>query len=84
MTVQSCGRDDAPTCYHPVPMTKPIDILTVGEAAILLDRESSWVRRLCQLGRLPAIKLGNSWGVRRSDALRYGRQHPKLIRPQHR
>lgn len=58
---------------------KPNELIGLKEAAVILDREASWVRRLCDSGSLPAIKIGTSWGVRRGVAERYAQAHPKRI-----
>jgi excisionase family DNA binding protein len=37
------------------------NFLTVPEAAQRLNRSVAWVRRLCQQGRIRAIKAGRDW-----------------------
>lgn len=58
-------------------MTKPIDVLGLNEAAVILNRSPAWVRRLCQWGQIPAHKVGTSWGIRQTDARAYAASHPK-------
>ncbi len=44
------------------------DLLTVKQAAVLLGlKDESWVRDLIRTGRLPAIKMGRDYVLRRKD-----------------
>jgi excisionase family DNA binding protein len=38
-----------------------MNLLTVPEAAIRLTLSAVWVRRLCQQGRIQAMKAGRDW-----------------------
>jgi excisionase family DNA binding protein len=43
------------------------DVLTTKEAATYLKTTPDTIRRLLRQRRLPAMKLGGSWRLRRSD-----------------
>lgn len=47
-------------------------IFTPTEAAAELGRSRSWIEERCKDGRLPAIRDGNRWLLRRSDLIRDG------------
>jgi len=42
-------------------------MLTVSQAAQELERTPVTIRKLCQSGKLPAIKLGTMWLISRTD-----------------
>jgi len=42
--------------------------LTAAEVAEMKDLDHSQICRYCQRGDLPAIKVGNQWFIRESDA----------------
>lgn len=48
------------------------EIFTPSEAAPLLGRSRSWIEERCRDGRLPAIRDGGRWLLRRSDLIREG------------
>jgi excisionase family DNA binding protein len=53
-------------------MTAAREVLTPTEYAELAGRSRSWVEERCRDGRLPAIRDGGRWLLRRSDLIRDG------------
>ena len=49
----------------------PEDILTIREVADYLKVTERTLYRLVQEGKLPAVKVGNSWRFRREDLERW-------------
>jgi excisionase family DNA binding protein len=47
-------------------------VFTPAEAAAVLGRSRSWVEERCRDGRLPAIRDGGRYLLRRSDLIRDG------------
>lgn len=47
--------------------------LTAYEVAEILEVDHSQVCRYCADGKLPAIKVGNQWMIRASDARKFKR-----------
>lgn len=43
--------------------------VTVPEAAVLLRVDEATVRRHCANGKLPSVKIGGNWRIRREDLL---------------
>lgn len=56
-------------------------ILTVGEAARVLDMDPSAVRRAILQGRLPATKFGRDWSLRATDVAAYKQRPHRGGRP---
>lgn len=58
------------------------DYLTVSEAVRLIGVDPSQVRRYCIDGKLPAVKIGQQWMIRESDAESFKRPpvgNPNLL-----
>jgi excisionase family DNA binding protein len=53
------------------------DPLTVAEAAVAIGRDGGWLRRAIRDGRLPAIRDGRSYLLRRRDVERLDRSTPR-------
>jgi excisionase family DNA binding protein len=53
-------------------MTAAREVLTPTEYAELAGRSRSWVEERCRDGRLPAIRDGGRWLLRRADLIRDG------------
>lgn len=47
------------------------EVLTPGEAAVLLRTSTSTIGRLIRLGRVPATKVGGRWRLRKSALLAF-------------
>ena len=60
-------------------MTAAREVLTPTEYAGLAGRSRSWVEERCRDGRLPAIRDGGRWLLRRSDLVRAGWLTPPCI-----
>ena len=56
-------------------------LLTTPQAAALMDRDPSLVRRLARAGRLPAIKQGRDWLYKREDLEAFARIDRPCGRP---
>ena len=54
-------------------------VFTPTEAAALLGRSRSWVEERCRDGRLPAIRDGVRYLLRRSDLIRDGWLTPPCV-----
>jgi excisionase family DNA binding protein len=54
-------------------------VLTPTEAAALLGRSRSWIEERCRDGRLPAIRDGGRWILRRADLIRDGWLTPPCV-----
>ena len=48
-------------------------LLTVKEAADLLQLKRAIVSRYCQSGRLPALRFGPVYVIRKSDVIAFGK-----------
>ena len=48
-------------------MIDPNDYLTCPQAAAILRVSPTWVRILCERGRIPARKVGPAWLMARDD-----------------
>ena len=48
-------------------MINPNDYLTCPQAAAILRVSPTWVRILCERGRIPARKVGPAWLMARDD-----------------
>lgn len=57
--------------------------LTISEAAEVIGVDGSQVRRYCIDGKLPAVKVGKSWLIKREDVKKFDRPpmgNPNLIK----
>lgn len=52
-------------------MDREDPLLTPGQVASLLQISPGTVSRLLRIGRLPGVKLGRQWRIRRDDLDRY-------------
>jgi excisionase family DNA binding protein len=50
-------------------MTDQGEFLTASDLAKMANVDFSYICRLCRTGRIPAIKHGPAWLIRREDAL---------------
>lgn len=57
-------------------MADDLELLTVEEVAELLQVHPDSVRRMMRQGRLPAVKVGWRWYVRRAEFLAMTRGEP--------
>jgi excisionase family DNA binding protein len=57
----------------------PREIFTPAELAGDLGRSRSWVEERCKDGRLPALRDGGRWLLRRSDLIRTGWLTPPCV-----
>jgi excisionase family DNA binding protein len=55
------------------PLTRQPDLLTLEEAAAYLRVHSMTMYRLLRSSRLPGVKVGNRWRIRRVDLETYVR-----------
>ena len=55
------------------------EIFTPTEATAVLGRSRSWIEERCRDGRLPAIRDGGRWLLRRSDLIRGGWPTPPCV-----
>jgi excisionase family DNA binding protein len=56
----------------------PIDWLTTAEAAELTGYTDAHIRLLINRGRLPAVKRGGAWFLRRQDVMAYAEEMKRL------
>ena len=54
-------------------------VFTPTELAAELGRSRSWIEERCRDGRLPAIRDGGRWLLRRSDLIREGWLTPPCV-----
>jgi len=71
-TAQSLGR--------PIPEPQSA-LLSTTEAAKRLGLSEAMVRRYCAQGRLPAMKVGKGWAIRRWDVERFAANPRQIGRP---
>jgi excisionase family DNA binding protein len=55
------------------------DVITIDETAEILHCSPAHVYRLCQQGRLPAVRLGRAWRLSRQRVLQIV-QSPEIVR----
>ncbi|MCL1876044.1 MAG: helix-turn-helix domain-containing protein [Synergistaceae bacterium] len=54
------------------------EYVTSAEAAILINKSQSQMQFLCRTGRIDAVKVGNTWLIKRDSILNYSPGHKKF------
>ena len=57
----------------------PREVFTPTELGSVLGRSRSWIEERCRDGRLPAMRDGARWLLRRSDLIRDGWLTPPCV-----
>jgi len=53
------------------------EYVSSAEAAILINKSQSQLQFLCRTGRIDAVKVGNTWLIKRDSILNYSPGHKK-------
>lgn len=46
-------------------------MLTVTQSAIIANTSDRYIRKLCESGEIPSVKLGREWRVKRDEFLEF-------------
>jgi excisionase family DNA binding protein len=72
--------DMAKDLGRPIPQPQG-GLVTIPEAAARLGLSVAMVRRYCAAGRLPAVKVGRGWAIRRWEIERFAANPRRSGRP---